>query len=170
MENEANLICAYNAEGRKQLAIHMLKDVRINEERTYIQGFCINRSRVLTLKVKNIKGIFETVKEAEAFLVSNRDEYPYTLPTFPKSRRKKDYVFTVCFTGFKAAEKAELNEYAEKNKLLVRQNVTQDLNILCCGSNAGPKKLQTALAQGAIVLTRPQLESLVDTGEISESV
>ncbi|EKO3565655.1 hypothetical protein P0E95_001999 [Vibrio metschnikovii] len=76
----------------------------------------------------------------------------------------------VCFTGFKSDEKAELKKIAVEHGLIVRKEVTVYLDVLCYGYNAGPKKLEKAMEQGVMILSRPQFETMIETGEVPESV
>jgi NAD-dependent DNA ligase len=88
----------------------------------------------------------------------------YSIPKPPRDERLQ-----VCFTGFGAAEKQELEALAEAAKIRVVTRVTKELGILVCGPNAGPKKLETAAAQGALLLERKDFEHFVATGEVPES-
>ena len=52
--------------------------------------------------------------------------------------------------------------------MVARKSVTVDLNFLCCGANAGPKKIEKAREQGVVVLSEEQFKTLLKTGEIPE--
>ena len=49
-------------------------------------------------------------------------------------------------------------------------SVTKNLAYLCCGQNAGPKKLEKARAQGVTLLTESDFYNLVGTGETPDRV
>ncbi len=53
--------------------------------------------------------------------------------------------------------------------MVVRRSVTRSLNFLCCGYNAGPKKIEKARAKNVIALNEEQFTQLLDTGEVPES-
>lgn len=72
----------------------------------------------------------------------------------------------ICFTGFRPAEKERLYTKAEEAGMRVVKTVSKKLVYLCIGSNAGPKKMEKAQAQGATILTEEQLDSLIATGEM----
>jgi NAD-dependent DNA ligase len=72
----------------------------------------------------------------------------------------------ICFTGFRAAEKAGLAREAEASGLQVVDSVTQSLTYLCFGANAGPSKLQKARQQAVVVLDHASFLHLLDTGEL----
>lgn len=76
----------------------------------------------------------------------------------------------VCFTGFSKADKTELANLANEKNMMVRQSVTKHLDILCYGYNAGPKKLESALSQGVMILNRNQFVNLLATGEVPEDI
>ena len=57
---------------------------------------------------------------------------------------------------------------AEGNGIVVRSTVKNNLNFLCCGYNAGPKKIEKARAQNVIALDEEQFVRLLETGEIPE--
>jgi NAD-dependent DNA ligase len=73
---------------------------------------------------------------------------------------------TVCFTGFKAADKVALGALAEAKGMFIRAGVSQDLSILVGGYNAGPAKLERARHQGVMILNEEQFRHLLESGEI----
>ena len=72
----------------------------------------------------------------------------------------------ICFTGFSESEKADLVTKAKAAGLNVVTKVTVDLFILCTGDAPGAAKLKQAEAQGAMIISRSQLEAFCATGEI----
>ncbi|ABN60785.1 BRCT domain-containing protein [Shewanella baltica] len=74
----------------------------------------------------------------------------------------------VCFTGFAKQSRSDLEELATDSGFIVRKAVTRNLHILCAGSNAGPKKVADAKADGAAILLENDFIALVRTGELSE--
>ncbi|WP_286133320.1 hypothetical protein [Tatumella sp. OPLPL6] len=44
--------------------------------------------------------------------------------------------------------------------------MTKQLQVLCCGYNAGPTKVMTARIQGVLVMDIDQFNALIETGEI----
>lgn len=48
---------------------------------------------------------------------------------------------TICFTGFNKTRKSELMQIANNRGFVIKNDVTVGLSYLCCGENAGPKKL-----------------------------
>lgn len=77
--------------------------------------------------------------------------------------------FEICFTGFNADERDELETLGESLGLLIKKNVTKNLHILCIGNNAGPCKVSKAEDVGAVILDKSQLIHFVETGELPES-
>lgn len=74
----------------------------------------------------------------------------------------------VCFTGFAKQARSDLEDLATDSGFIVRKAVTRNLHILCAGSNAGPKKVADAKADGAAILLESDFIALVKTGELSE--
>lgn len=72
----------------------------------------------------------------------------------------------ILFTGFKQDRRAALEEQAEAAGMTVRKRVTENLDFLCGGYNAGPSKLADARANGVTVLNEEQFEHLLVTGEV----
>ena len=85
---------------------------------------------------------------------------------YANAKPKKERLSQVCFTGFTAAEKAELTNLAQESDLEVVGSVTKHLAFLCAGENAGPAKLAKATEQGVYVLTKEQFLNLLETGEL----
>lgn len=76
--------------------------------------------------------------------------------------------FDVCFTGFKKADKERLVDKANEQGLTVRTSVTQSLQMLCCGYNAGPSKVSAARMKGTIIIDEPGFIHFLETGEIPD--
>ncbi|MCG9713326.1 hypothetical protein L1D29_10940 [Shewanella insulae] len=77
--------------------------------------------------------------------------------------------FEICFTGFKAIERDDLETLSESLGLLIKKNITKNLHILCIGDNAGPSKIAKANDAGAIIIDKPQFIHFIETGELPES-
>lgn len=73
----------------------------------------------------------------------------------------------VCFTGFSATEKEQLEEQALSMYLRPVSSVTKKLFLLVAGDNAGPSKIEKARSQGVSVIDRQTFLKFVETGEIS---
>ncbi len=71
----------------------------------------------------------------------------------------------ICFTGFRYADKQQLKELAKSHNWIVRESVTKRLNFLCCGYNAGRKKLERAKAQHVITIDVEQFEQALSLFE-----
>lgn len=84
----------------------------------------------------------------------------------PAPKAAPDLRAQILFTGFKAAERAELEAFAEKSGFRVMKTAGKSLALLCIGSNAGPTKVEAARAAGAFILTDEHLKHLVQTGEL----
>ena len=83
-----------------------------------------------------------------------------------RGKKAKEKRLEICFTGFGASKKAELMGLALDHKFEVVASVTKNLDFLCGGENAGPKKLETAIAQGVQILTESEFITLIQTGEL----
>ncbi|WP_241086836.1 hypothetical protein [Candidatus Vondammii sp. HM_W22] len=70
--------------------------------------------------------------------------------------------------GLKKDNKQRLITMAVEAGMQIRAGVTQNLDFLCGGYNAGPAKLEKSRHQGTTVLTESQFCSLIETGEIPD--
>lgn len=80
--------------------------------------------------------------------------------------KAKDNRLQICFTGFNVSKKQELIDLAHNNNFHVVSSVTQKLDYLVGGDNAGPKKVEKAEEQGVQFLTESQFLKLIETGEV----
>ncbi|ALS99315.1 BRCT domain-containing protein [Lacimicrobium alkaliphilum] len=83
-----------------------------------------------------------------------------------RTKKAKDNRLQVCFTGFGVSKKNELTDLANDNRFKVVASVTQKLDYLVGGENAGPKKIEKAEAQGVQFLREEQFIHFVETGEV----
>ncbi|ECL8477544.1 BRCT domain-containing protein [Salmonella enterica] len=60
---------------------------------------------------------------------------------------------TICFTGFNKIRKSELMQIANNRGFVIKNDVTVGLSYLCCGENAGPKKISKAKTIGAVLMS-----------------
>jgi NAD-dependent DNA ligase len=72
----------------------------------------------------------------------------------------------VCFTGFAADERVDLEQLASTSGLRVVHTITKKLSFLVAGDNAGPVKIKKARDQGVTILDRSQFLHLNETGEL----
>ena len=89
-------------------------------------------------------------------------------PPPPAPRAAPDSRPQILFTGFAQAQRAQLEAQADRAGMKVVKTVTTNLALLCCGPNAGPKKLLDAQARGSITLSESAFQRLCETGEIPE--
>lgn len=89
-------------------------------------------------------------------------------PPRPSATSSKEDRPQILFTGFAAKRKAALEAMATDAGLRVVSTVTQGLNYICGGPNAGPKKLELARAQSCWVLDERQFLAFVETGELPD--
>jgi BRCT domain type II-containing protein len=176
MELENELICTYFSQ-RQRLSIQHLFNPKFvigaDGEPTHIQGWCEKVTAPKTLRVDHIVDIHDSLVEANihfenvaAQLEAEGFEFDRPKP----SRLSSPDTMDICFTGFTKSDKEEVVELAKNNGMEIRNSVTKHLDILCYGYNAGPKKLEKALAQGVMILNQNQLEALIETGEVPEDV
>ncbi|MEO3692440.1 NAD-dependent DNA ligase LigA [Roseateles paludis] len=85
------------------------------------------------------------------------------------SSKKAPALPEVCFTGFSATEKSELETVATDAGLKVVTSVTKGLMFLVAGTNAGPSKLEKARKQGAQVLDLIGFQELLQADESPKS-
>lgn len=99
--------------------------------------------------------------------MTDREAWGWLYSHFPpKTKRHKKNAQQICFTGFPAGERKQLEAEAEESHLEVVKTVTQSLRYLVTGPNAGPAKLQKAHEQEVILLTADQFHATLETGEL----
>lgn len=122
-----------------------------SEAGKYLKGTCIEDGRFRTFRKDRIVSYHDGV---EALLIEPRPAPP------PPISSKPD----ILFTGFVQARRAELEALAEAHGMAVRKTVTNGLVFLCCGPNAGPKKVEAARDKGCYVMFEETFLSMIETG------
>lgn len=155
MTSQQTLIFAYeNASGQKTRR----KISVIDESDDYIRGIQLLDKGHRTFRKAQIITYFDSESD---FLNS---EYPDPEPRSHSD--KKEIKPEICFTGFSAALRKELEQQAQDKGLQVRTKVTTKLSYLCTGPNAGPKKMEEALSKGVVLMDETAFHWLIETGEI----
>ena len=137
----------------------------------YLTGFCHQAWQVRTFRIDRIIDTItdletgEIVKAEEWFKRISDDPVLNTLvvkkeksqsppirkkPTFSRSVQTGKGVL---FTGFKAAERAELEAMVPQVGWHVRKSVSPTVDIVVAGYNAGPKKVQEAIDLGIPIVS-----------------
>lgn len=124
----------------------------------YFQGFCSSSNVIRSFKHDRV---VEFVAD-ENGLIPLLPDWEAKKSSIPKKPHKLE----ICFTGFKETDKIRLSKLALDAGMLVRSSVTGYLDILCCGYNAGAKKIEKAREMQLIILSEPQLINLLETGDL----
>jgi NAD-dependent DNA ligase len=179
MELDGEVICTYLSQ-RMRLSVQNLLNSKVivnsNDEPIHVQGWCARNGSPRTLRVDQILEIHDSLTEAEAYfdyakIKLTQEGFDFeTKRSKGASRYSSPDTMDICFTGFKKSDKDQLIALANEKEMSVRGEVTKHLDILCYGYNAGPKKLEKALNQGAMILNRQQFENLLSTGEVPEDI
>ncbi|WCG84517.1 BRCT domain-containing protein [Pectobacterium sp. A5351] len=131
----------------------------------FLQGYSINKRGYRTYSTDRIVKFFNSEDELFSFDESfDKNEYKEN-PVSSKVKTKK-HGLEICFTGFDKSDKDELTKLAKENDFIVRAGVTAKLYFLCCGANAGWKKIKEANEKGCFILTKQQFLNFIETGEI----
>jgi len=77
---------------------------------------------------------------------------------------RKDKTHEICFTGFSATERTELESLACHSGMKVKESVTTTLAYLCVGDTPGPSKIEKGKRQGVTFLSREQFFALLADG------
>lgn len=138
----------------------------VSHSAEHVQGICNVIKQLRTFRKDRVIKLVETADAASTFLMTVKEsDYSHIQLSRPKAQK---VTFDVCFTGFKKADKDRLIECANANGMTVRSSVTQNLQLLCCGYNAGPTKVTAARMKGVVILDENQFADFVKTGEIPE--
>jgi len=98
-----------------------------------------------------------TDREAWAWIYSQRP------------RKTQEKLNQICFTGFSASVKAELQEKAKQAQLQIVTRITKNLRYLCAGDNAGPAKMKEAIEKEVIIINKQQFLKIIETGELPDN-
>lgn len=134
---------------------------RWQETGRYIKGFSLGDGQVLTFRKDRVREYYDGCE--------HHLRHPITEPPPRLSRdRPADAQPQILFTGFAKAMRAELETLAAEAGLQVVASETKFLVFLCCGTNAGPAKVERARQKNAFILDEPALRNLLETGEIPD--
>lgn len=124
---------------------------RWSKDSTYIKGFSAHGHGYRTFRKDRVI----------AFLMDNAPIIDIPPPP-PNVRFRAQH--EILFTGFKKAERAELEALAESNNMKVRKTVTDNLHFLVAGETAGPRKLEDVQGKETYILDRYAFKALIDYG------
>lgn len=116
---------------------------------------------------KNI-GAYRTFKKSRVneYLFGSASLLKTPFATKPEPDKKPSGL-EILFTGFKSERRRELEAMVSDTQgLKLVKTPTECLRFICCGYNAGPSKVRTAIERSALVLTEDDFLRLVDTGEL----
>ncbi|EMO5615840.1 hypothetical protein ACV8MQ_08280 [Klebsiella pneumoniae] len=150
-----------NANAR--IGAHSISNVSHSDN--YIQGICQSAHSIRTFRKDRILKECTSADEAEQACQSLLPENYIHLT---KETKPKALTFDVCFTGFKKADKERLIDVAGTHNLTIRSSVTQNLQMLCCGYNAGPTKVNAARMKGTVIIDEAGFMHFLETGEIPD--
>lgn len=136
--------------------------IKWNENSRYINGRSADDSLPKTYRKDRI---VEFLQGEELLLGDAAPPAPEPAPRAPSDQRPQ-----IQFTGFPKAEKAELEELAAAHGLWVMSKAGKNLAFLCCGPNAGPKKIANAHDAGATIMDSAAFRHLLATGEIPDAI
>ncbi|WP_095119133.1 BRCT domain-containing protein [Pseudomonas sp. Irchel s3f10] len=80
----------------------------------------------------------------------------------PDPKMSPGRINQILFTGFAAAQRAELEQKALEYGLKVMSTAGKTLTFLCYGENAGPTKVSKALEAGAFIINSEQFLNLIN--------
>lgn len=125
----------------------------------YVSGVQASGGEHRTFRKEQIELFFESYAE-------------YQNSTYPQAAQKTEKPkilgnrFEIIFSGFSAPLRKNLENLATEKNMIVRTKVTTNLDFLCVGPNAGPKKTEQALAQGVAIMDEEAFQWLLETGEV----
>lgn len=136
---------------------------QVSESEEHFQGICHRTNQLKTFRkdrvIENCSSYDDALKIIDSLGLESFSHL------FQKSKPK---LFEVCFTGFKKADKERLITLATESKMSVKSSVTQNLQVLCCGYNAGPTKVTDARMKGVLILNEEQFLHMLVTGEVPD--
>ncbi len=152
----------------------------VSKTEEYVQGYCTQTNGFRTFRKNRVLEYIDEETDVDDRLNYHIASQPLPEKQSPKRSKERSLrnssprlsnTFNapeICFTGFKKEDKVRLAELAELSGMFVCASVTSQLVYLCCGYNAGPKKIEKSRYQGSIILSESQFLELLETGEIPE--
>lgn len=131
---------------------------RWTENSRYLQGRCEHDSFPRTFRKDRVQAYLEGVEQLLFDLAEPAPE--------PAPRAQADSRPQILFTGFKSADREQLENKADTHGFRVMKTAGKSLAVLCIGYNAGPTKVESARESGAFIVTEVQLDHLLLTGEV----
>ena len=142
---------------------------RPSESEEYLQGYCVFSGAFRAFRKDRILEIVDDGDQLGARLKYFQENTPpppvRKMRNIPRNSENKE---EVCFTGFKSADKQHLADLSVEEDYWVSKSVTVGLTYLCCGPNAGPKKMEKARVKGVVIITEEQFLNLIKYGEVPE--
>jgi predicted DNA-binding transcriptional regulator YafY len=130
------------------------------ESGMYIEGYCLSANDTRTFRRDRIVSFLS----GEELLSRSRP----SAPARPAAARRQQ--LEVLVTGFPHDYRVELEQAAIAANIKVRKTVTQNLDFLVVGENAGPSKKREASIVGAAILSEREFQWLIETGELPEAI
>lgn len=145
------------------ISVQAISNISQNED--YLQGISVlydDKGSLKTFRKDRVIEYLDSLEEAKEFLLD------CCLSDFTV-RKPKTETFDIHFTGFKKADKEELERIATDANMEVRKSVTKNLNLLCYGYNASQMKMDKARSMGIIILNESQFRNFLETGDFTDS-
>ncbi len=162
------LILYTNQQG--EILTHQPKNPK--DDGVYLRGYCEIAKGLRTWRKDRVIAEFTDQAALDAYLQANSLEVIATAVQEARRasrfKRQEGQMYEICFTGFSAKERAELEATATTSAMRVKKEVTVNLDFLCTGGNAGPVKMQKAEKQGTCLLTADEFRDLVTDGVMPE--
>ncbi|MCL7930451.1 hypothetical protein [Halomonas llamarensis] len=145
-----NLLFVYeNAEGEQST-----RELRSwSDSGRYIKGYCLTSGAIRTFRRDRVLEFLDG--EALLGAVSAPAATKASAPERP---------LEILFTGFDANARQELEDEAKNEGMVVRKSLTKNLDFLCTGPNAGPRKVSEARGKGVEVMDEPAFLEFLETG------
>lgn len=131
---------------------------RWSENTRYIQGRAEHENFPRTFRKDRVQ---QYLVGDDQLLLDAAPPAPEPAPKAPADTRPQ-----ILFTGFKAEDRARLEQQSAAHGFRVMKNAGKALAVLCIGYNAGPTKVEAAREAGAFIVTEAQLDHLLQTGEV----
>lgn len=128
-----------------------------NASPRYIKGYCLTRGELRTFRRDRVVSFLEGEHLLEGKSAA-----------FDSATGRQDRPLEILFTGFDAESRQELEEEAELEGMKVRKSVTQNLDFLCAGPNAGSRKLAEARSKGVLVMKEAEFLDFLDSGVLPD--
>ncbi len=163
-----------DSKGTVSERVVIFRNVSLNDynDNIYLEGMCKEKQAFRTFMAKSMSELVNIdtgeciINPFKYFKAIIEEDMGTDQVVHQNKLITRSCITSICFTGFKKADKEQLVALAEENGINVRNSVVKSLDMLCYGTLPAPAKREKAVSQGVAMVNKEQFENFIETGEI----